>query len=497
MSGGGGGNQTTTTKVEPPAWTVPALKTLVDQSQNIAFQETMKPWAPRVSPLDPLQTAGLNLLWQKTGPTTGMSKAAQDQAWSTLQGNYLGRQVPQNPYIQSIDQLGGRVNPYADYRTFVGTNPWAGQQTPVGANEYIGAQTFVGANPWVGRTTDVQANPLLGMNNPYFEQILQSALGDITQQYTTGTAPALAGAMARAGAFGGSAGREMQALQEQQLGQTLSRTSAGMRGEEFARQQGLYEADVSRRLAAQQQDLARNAQLMEADVTRRMQANLADIERSAGLREGDITRRLSTALQDITRNVNISEADIARRMQAELADIERSAGLKAGDLARQLQAAGMSAGLYQQGIAANEAAYQSERQRQMAALGMAPAIEGMDWTRIQQLLGGGGVSRNVAQQGLDAAYEEFLRQWQHAQGGGRLNPLLQALSAATGGGTTTQSGPGGAGAGSRFSNAAMGGLGGAATMGAAAAMAPATAGLSIPLMMLAGGLLGGAGGAFG
>jgi hypothetical protein len=54
------------------------------------------------------------------------------------------------------------------------------------------------------------ANPYLGTNNPYLQQNVNAAQGDIIRNYNTSAQPAYNAAMVRSGSFG-NAGRAGQA----------------------------------------------------------------------------------------------------------------------------------------------------------------------------------------------------------------------------------------------------------------------------------------------
>ena len=84
-------------------------------------------------------------------------------------------------------------------------------------------------------------------------------------------------------------------------------------------------------------------------------------------------------------------------------------------------------------------AYETNAQRQMQALGMAPNFGNQAYTDAQQLLNAGGVAQNNAQDQADFNYQQYMNQQ---------NYPLQQLSALSGtlsgqmGSTTTQTGGG-------------------------------------------------------
>lgn len=89
MSGGGGSSNTTTsTEVKLPAWHEPFVKAVDQQAYNISQQPYQEYGGTRVAPLDPYQQAGLAMTASR-GMNNPLSGAAQQQATSTLRGDYL------------------------------------------------------------------------------------------------------------------------------------------------------------------------------------------------------------------------------------------------------------------------------------------------------------------------------------------------------------------------------------------------------------------------
>lgn len=67
----------------------------------------------------------------------------------------------------------------------------------------------------MGGTSQVASNPYAG-NNPYINQLVQDAQGDVTRAYSNSVAPSLMAQFNAAGAYGGTA--HQAAMSESQRG---------------------------------------------------------------------------------------------------------------------------------------------------------------------------------------------------------------------------------------------------------------------------------------
>lgn len=187
-------------------------------SANALPQRLWMPYSgKRVADLSADQYAAMNNLRAIAGAGGDpYTQAAGNQSLATLNGDYLGHAAGVNPYMGNA---------------------------PLRGNAYQGAMTG--------------QNPMMGMNNPYLDNAIQQAQGDVTRQYNQTTAPQTDAAFARAGAFGGSAWGNQTSQNNYQLGQDLGRVASGMRMQDYGQQQQLQENALNR----QQADIGRNAQL--------------------------------------------------------------------------------------------------------------------------------------------------------------------------------------------------------------------------------------------
>lgn len=110
-------------------------------------------------------------------------------------------------------------------------------------------------------------NPYATMSNPYLDQQVSKAQGDLTSQYTNAVAPQTMAQFRNGGAFGGSAMQQTQDMQNRQLVNGLNDISAGMRGNAYAGTQaaaGQQAALDSQNYQAGQQNKINSASLMPA-----------------------------------------------------------------------------------------------------------------------------------------------------------------------------------------------------------------------------------------
>lgn len=94
-----------------------------------------------------------------------------------------------------------------------------------------------------------KANPYMG-DNPYLQQMVDASNKDITQQFQTGTAAQEDAAAAQAGAYGGSADKELKSLNAKQLAQTLAQNESNIRGQNYYNSGNLYNQGINQQIAA-------------------------------------------------------------------------------------------------------------------------------------------------------------------------------------------------------------------------------------------------------
>ena len=86
-------------------------------------------------------------------------------------------------------------------------------------------------------------NPFLGQDNPYLQKNIDNTLGDMTRNYNMMTKPNTESAMVGSGSFGNSGLMQMQQKQQQDLTDSMGKTAAGMRSNDYQNQQNMYQWD--------------------------------------------------------------------------------------------------------------------------------------------------------------------------------------------------------------------------------------------------------------
>lgn len=356
MSSGGSKTQQQTTSHDPPAWAVPHFQSGLQLAERVARQQFMPYQGQMVAGLTPDQERAQEMVRQQAGNT-----ATLDAGTGFVQG-LLGGQ----------GQYRGALNPYLGQTTSVGQNNLIGRSAPVGSNAYMGATTDVGTNQFAG-------------SNPYLGQMIEQSSRDVTDAFNRSEVPNMMAQFNAGGAFGGTAHMDAMNQSQEALATRLGDLSNQYRFQDYQTQQQLAEADINRRLQAQQTDLARNAGLSEADVDRRLGAWQADIGRDAALTEAGLDRRLGAQQADLTRNAQLADAQLGRDQQA----------------------------------------WDTYQGRQMQALGLIPGLEQAGYYGAQQLAQQGLQNQLTGQAYLDSRYDEFLRGqgWDQQQLGALANML--------------------------------------------------------------------------
>lgn len=97
-------------------------------------------------------------------------------------------------------------------------------------------------------------------SNPYFDQTVNKAMGDITRNYQNAVAPSIDATAARAGAFGGSRWEQQQEEGQRMLAESLGQTANSMRSGNYQqeRQNQLASANNLAGIAGIGQGLANN-----------------------------------------------------------------------------------------------------------------------------------------------------------------------------------------------------------------------------------------------
>lgn len=235
------------------------------------------------------------------------------------------------------------------------SNQYMGQQTPgIGGQASVMpyAQQAAGyaqqANPWLGGTSQraqqTGRNPYAG-SNPYLQQNIDAALGDVTKNFNNVQRPAMDAAMRASGSFGNSALLEQQGNAYGDLAKQLGQISSGMRMQDYGMQQQLGESDLNR----QQQVNLTNAGLSSGDLSR----NMAGFYQGQGL-----------GLQGLSGLLGAAQFDTGMSQRGN----EFNANLYAGDLNRNSQLAGQQ-GMFNAGAQNQAGMFNAGQSNQMNMFG--------------------------------------------------------------------------------------------------------------------------------
>ena len=337
----------------PPAYALPYINSVL----NAAQQQFQTPYQAYTGP-------------RVAGQANGGLSGYEQNAFGALQGWADG--TPQlDQANQTFSQLAQGRNPFqvngVAYGQASAVDPSAGQAS----NDFIG-QTTQGA-----RGAQAQAagrNALLGLDNPYLNEAIQYAQDDVTRNYNTTIAPQQRAAQVASGAFGNTGLQQMQLEQQRNLAGELGRVSSGMRMQDYGLQAQLGESDLNRTQANNQF----NAGLRQSNS-----------QFNAGLSQADLAR--NAGLQQQIGMFNAGNAQQANQFNAAAQnDMSRFNANTSNNMAQFNSQQG--AGLMQAGL--------------QGLLG----VDARQGQGAQALMGLGQYNRQIEQQGLDAAYNDWLRQ---------------------------------------------------------------------------------------
>lgn len=422
----GAGPDASTTSRNVPEWAQPYAQDITKRGQDIAN-----------TPFQPY-----------TGQRFAGPNDATKQSWEMAnQFANAGPSAAQQISQGTFNRLQSGAVPDFGKATQV-DNQYIGQTTPGASNQYIGqnANSNVSgllsgqANPMLGQTTgsigplgqmnlaqtttDVGRNALLGQNNPYLNDAIGYATGDITRNFQNTINPQL-DRMARASGSFGNSGVE-QARQEAQrtMAQQVGRTTSDMRMQDYNLQAQLGEGDLGRRLQAGLTDASRNLGASQAQQQFNIGNDFARQQANLGYRAGDLSRNMTGYEAQQNRMLDAGKFDANNAQQNWQTNLgatsnlnQFNASLAQGDLARNAQLTGQ-----QQQFNANQGNFDitGARNDWNSAEGRAAqtmnAYQGYDQAntnRIAMLNTAGNEMNRYAQQPLDFNYEQFMRQQQY------------------------------------------------------------------------------------
>lgn len=135
-------------------------------------------------------------------------------------------------------------------------------------------------------------NPFLGQGNPYLQTNINNTMGDMTRGYNMMTKPNTESAMVGSGSFGNSGLQQMQQKQQSDFTDSMGKTAAGMRQNDYNNQQSMYQWDKGFNQAGDQWNLGFNRSLYN-DAVGQNQQNFQNynslLNTGAAMNQNDMT----------------------------------------------------------------------------------------------------------------------------------------------------------------------------------------------------------------
>lgn len=238
----GGGNSTQSTKVELPDYVVPYAQQLMQRSGDLSNQEVPQYGGQTYAGLNDTQNSAINGIINRAQNGSPLITAAQNGVQNIASGN-------------------------AGYKS--------------GTNAYMG-------------------------DNPYLDASIQKTANDIATNYATGTGAQTMAQFRNAGAFGGSAQAETQALQNKTLADSIANASNSARMQNYNQSAQLAENALNRDAAnywqGQQNQL--NAAQLAPTLANQDWQNLQAMLTAGGLQQQNSQNQLNDAYTRWQNQVN-------------------------------------------------------------------------------------------------------------------------------------------------------------------------------------------------
>jgi len=409
MSGGGGSAPAsqTVTQTNLPEYVRPQFERLLSRAES----QSITPYQPFQGQRIAQPGTDINMAYDMTRNVATSGVPGLPQAAGVVAGNIgAGQQIAQgiSPYQfsgagfqqQEVSPFAGfqqqEVSPFAGFQQqevspFAGfqqqeVSPFAGfQQQDVDQYGFDPTQTFTGES--VGQYM-----------SPYMQRVLDVQKDQARRQFAEQGAGRAAQAV-QAGAFGGSRQAVQEAIAERDLLDRMADIQATGQQRAFESAQQAFQSDRGAQFAreqAQAQELAR-AQGIGVDEAARVQAAQAqELARTQGISVGEAARTQAAQAQELARTQGIGVDEAARVQGARAAELGRVQSAQAAEdqaaRAQQLQALGFT----------------SDQAQQMVGMGETARAADIQGSQLLETVGRAEMGQE--QQGLDIAYQDYLRQ---------------------------------------------------------------------------------------
>jgi hypothetical protein len=250
--------------------------------------------------------------------------------------------------------------------------------------------------------------------SPYQQQMIQAATRPLVQQFSEQVIPGISSQFSAAGRYGSGAMQRAQGQATESFGRALGDVTAGIVGQDYARERAFQEAAIGQLAGLSQQDLA-NRLAGAGALESSMRASIGQQAGLFGQGAGFQQQNLATQLAAAGAGESTRQAQLAQQagLAGQLSNLEQQGfasqflgaqGLQqaqAAALATQMAAAG--------GIGETQA---SDLQRQLAATQLAPSIYQQQLMPSQTLGQVGAAREAIAMQPLQEQMARFSFQQQ-------------------------------------------------------------------------------------
>ena len=209
---------------------------------------------------DPAMFRGLDALFAAGVDNEGLRPQATGVYSNAASGGFGLGNSPATPYFQNYAQ--GTSEPQLGMQNLQG---WAQEGARNIYNTLTGTAANLGANNNLGLSQLGQTASGQYLNgNPWFSQMVQSALDPITRNFQTATAPQLDASFAGSGRYGSGAMLGQRENAQTVLADQLAKTSSGMYGQNYANERAQQLAASNQYGQLWNQGLAGMGQLQNA-----------------------------------------------------------------------------------------------------------------------------------------------------------------------------------------------------------------------------------------
>ena len=282
----------------------------------------------------------------------------------------------------------------------------ANQQPAAGLYSQVAGGGF--QNVALPATAQTAAGGFL-QGSPYQQQMIQAATRPLVQQFSEQVIPGISSQFSAAGRYGSGAMQRAQGQATESFGRALGDVTAGIVGQDYARERAFQESAIGQLAGLSQQDLA-NRLAAAGQLQAGQQSAIAQQAGIFGQQAGIQQQNLQTQLQAAQAAEATRQAQLAQQagLAGQLAALQQQGAttqLTGAQGLQQAQQAALSAQMAAAGGIGESQA--SELQRQLAASQLAPSIYQQQLLPSQTLGQIGAAREAIAMQPLQEEMARF------------------------------------------------------------------------------------------